>query len=177
MGRARVRRVTLGVLLGVLAGAGCATTPEAGGEPETVPPPGEARAIVDVIQRLFDAMASKDGDGIRQVFTDGALLMAPAPAGSAGAFRTVDVEEFVQAIASAPDRVLERMWDPEVLRDGEIATVWAPYDVHLGDRFLHCGTDAFTLAREDGRWRIAFVAYTAYPDRERCPEHPDGPPL
>lgn len=176
MTRTRVRTVILGALLSVVVG-GCATAAEERGVLEKVPPPGEARAIVDVIQQLFDAMAEKDADGIRAAFTDDALLLAPAPAGSAQMFGTVDVDQFVQAIASAPDRVLERMWDPEVFQDGEIATVWAPYDLHLGDRFIHCGTDAFSLVREDDRWRIAFVAYTAYPDPEGCPEHPDGPPL
>lgn len=177
MGRFDVRTVLTGALLSALLVGGCATAVEDRGTLGHVPPPGEAQAILDVIHVLFDAMASKDGNAIRSVFTEDALLMAPAPAGSTEAFRTVDVEQFVQAITSVPDRVLERMWDPEVRQNGEIATVWAPYDLYVGERFIHCGIDAFSLVREAEGWRIAFVSYTAFPDREGCPEHPEGPPF
>lgn len=177
MERLRVRAVLAGMVLAALAAGGCATAGEDRGVLDAVPPPGEARLILDVIHGLFDAMAEKDAQGMRRAFTDDALLLAPAPAGAAQAFRTVDVEQFVQAILSAPGRVLERLWDPEVRQNGDVATVWAPYDVYLGDRFIHCGIDAFNMVRQGDAWRIAFISYTTYPDREACPEHPDGPPF
>ena len=177
MGRAGVRAVFSGIVLGGLLIGGCATSAEDRGVLEQVPPPGEAREILDVVHALFDAMAEKDAGTIRAVFTPDALLLAPAPEGSARAFRTVDVEQFVQVITSTPDRVLERMWDPEVYQNGNIATVWASYDLYLGERFIHCGIDAFSLVREADRWRIAFITYTAYADREECPDHPEGPPF
>lgn len=177
MATASVRTMIVGVLGSVLLAGACTTTPADRGSLEYVPPPGEARAIVDVVHGLFDAMAAKDEEGMRSAFTDDALLLAPAPAGAAAAFRTVDVEQFVQAITSVPDRVVERMWDPEVRRDGDIATLWAPYDLYVGERFIHCGVDAISLVREAEGWRIAFVSYTAVPDQEVCPDHPDGPPL
>ena len=56
---------------------------------------------------------------------------------------------------------VERMWNPEVRIDGDLATLWAPYDLHYGGEFSHCGIDAFQLVRgEDRRWRIVSVAYT-----------------
>lgn len=52
------------------------------------------------------------------------------------------------------------MWDAEVEVSGDLATLWAPYDFHIGERFSHCGFDAFHFVRQDGAWRIAALTYT-----------------
>lgn len=56
-----------------------------------------------------------------------------------------------------------------------IAIVTAPYDFWVNDRFSHCGTDVFTLVEQDGRWRIASIAYTI--QRRDCAPSPLGPPV
>ena len=70
------------------------------------------------------------------------------------------MDQFLASIAKPGDTLYERMWDPEVRVDGDIAALWAPYDFRIGERFSHCGHDAFHLVRQDGRWRISAIAYT-----------------
>src|SRR5256885_3716182 len=56
--------------------------------------------------------------------------------------------EFLSGMAEPVDTATqfrERMWNPEVRIDGGIATLWTPYDFHVGPRFSHCGYDAFQL--------------------------------
>ena len=79
-------------------------------------------------------------------------------------------DAFINSIVNAPAEPRERMWDPEVRIDGDLATLWAPYDFHLGDRFSHCGVDALQLVRTDAGWRIASIAYTVH--REDCDHVP-----
>jgi hypothetical protein len=52
------------------------------------------------------------------------------------------------------------MWDPRVELSGDLAALWAPYDFHLGERFSHCGHDAFHLRRTGEGWQIVALSYT-----------------
>ena len=39
--------------------------------------------------------------------------------------------------------------------DDDLAQVWTDYAFYAGEKFSHCGIDAFQLIRgSDGRWRI-----------------------
>ena len=44
--------------------------------------------------------------------------------------------------------------------DANLATLWAPYEFHLGGELSHCGIDAFQLARTADGWQILQIAYT-----------------
>jgi aryl carrier-like protein len=58
---------------------------------------------------------------------------------------------------------------PQFLIGEHLATVRAPYDFHVDDRFSHCGLDHFTLVRETDGWRIQGIAYTfASKDQALC---------
>lgn len=43
---------------------------------------------------------------------------------------------------------------------GNMAQVWAPYDLWINDAFSHCGVDVFTLIKTAQGWRIATLSYT-----------------
>jgi hypothetical protein len=71
--------------------------------------------------------------------------------------------------------VTERGWNPEVRVNGPLAVVWYPYDLYIDGKWSHCGVDAFTLVKVEGRWRIATIAWSAE-QPPVCETHPDGPP-
>lgn len=71
--------------------------------------------------------------------------------------------------------VTERGWSPEVRVNGPLAMVWYPYDLYRDGKWSHCGVDAFTLIKHDGRWRIAMMAWSAE-QPPACQKHPGGPP-
>lgn len=122
--------------------------------------------IVGAAETLFDAMERKDADAVRDVFLPEARLVAVAsgPQGTATTWTTV--EEFVDAIVLRNEDLLERLWNPTVRVDGEIATLWVDYDFHLDRRFSHCGVDAFHMVRMSGEWKIAHITYNLR--REGC---------
>ena len=74
--------------------------------------------------------------------------------------RRTTVSEFVTSIARSQEDLLERMWNPKVEVQGDLASLWAPYDFHNGGRFSHCGTDALHLVRANGNWRVIGLSYT-----------------
>ena len=55
-----------------------------------------------------------------------------------------------------------------------VATLVATYDFHRNGKLSHCGVDAVTLYKANGRWRISQIFFTMV--TEGCPESPLGPP-
>jgi hypothetical protein len=68
--------------------------------------------------------------------------------------------QFGGAIARAPagDVWNERIYDPEVRIDGNVAQVWAYYTFHRNTTFSHCGVDAFMLVKVGSTWKITQLA-------------------
>ena len=44
--------------------------------------------------------------------------------------------------------------------DGDLATVWAEYQLRIGGKVSHCGYDAFQLNRTTTGWKILNIADT-----------------
>jgi hypothetical protein len=98
-------------------------------------------AVLATVQKVFDAMRTRDTALLRQAFDT-----TPASFGA--------------AIASAPagDVWNERIYDPEVRIDGDVAQVWAYYTFHRNKTFSHCGVDAFMLLKVGSEWKITQLA-------------------
>lgn len=136
--------------------------------------PGQAAAekqVVEAVQEIFDAMAAKDAAALDAAFLPGAVLVSVRDDGRAA---TTPAGAWQAGIAKAEGALLERMWSPKVLIDGDMAMLWAPYDFHRAGRFSHCGVDQVTLIRQQGQWKIASLAYTV--KRTGCQPSPLGAP-
>ena len=54
----------------------------------------------------------------------------------------------------------ERIHDPLVRTDHDLAMVWAPFEFLVDGKPDHCGTDLFNLVQTGGKWLIAGIADT-----------------
>ena len=149
----------------LLALAACAQAPVA----RPAPSPADAE-VVAVAQRLFDAMRTRDTAAVRGLFRPQGRVIGMGQQGGETAFRDRSVDEFIASVAASPEALIERMWDAEVRISPPLATLWAPYDFHRGERFSHCGFDAFQMVRVNGEWRITALSYTM--QAENCPPAP-----
>jgi cyanophycinase len=120
----------------------------------------DARDVVATIEKLFEAMRNRDTAAVRAQFHPDARLYVTGQQSATPTLRVVTVDEFANLVSAAPDRLDERMRDPEIRLDGNLASVWTWYDFRRGDQFSHCGTDAFHLARTESGWKILQIAYT-----------------
>ena len=118
-------------------------------------------SVLSTIERVLDAMRARDTTGLRAAFDSTARLVG-VPDSSARPTRPQTVSRFLTGIATAPpDRAFdERLYDPEVQVEGPIAQVWTYYTFREGKTFSHCGTDALTLMRSGGAWRIVSWIWT-----------------
>lgn len=122
----------------------------------------DERAVLAPVQAFFDGMAKYDSAAIRAtVQPEGSVALLRK-----GKVVRMTLGEFADHMKPAKDRIEERIYDPLVRIDGDIAMVWAPYDFLVNGQVKHCGTDAVNLVRIDGRWLIAGIADNS---RDTCP--------
>jgi hypothetical protein len=111
-------------------------------------------AVLAPIQAMFDGMAKYD---------QAAMRATVQPEGSVALLRKgkvvrMTLGEFIDRIKPTKNRILERIHDPLVRIDGDLAMVWTPYEFLVNGEVKHCGTDLVHLVRVDGRWVIAGIA-------------------
>jgi len=132
---------------------------------------GDEEAVLAVLERLFNGMRTHDGDLLRSVFADGAVLIRTEGREGEPATTIGPVTGFIDAISSATAELDEPIWDPIIQIQDHLATVWAKFAFYLDGDFSHCGIDTVILARSPDGWKIAALADTR--ETENC-ELPPG---
>ena len=116
-------------------------------------------AILATVQKVFDAMRTRDTALLAQAFDTTAKLAGVSNRGTP-AVNLTSPAQFGAAILRAPagDVWNERIYEPEVKVDGPVAQVWAYYTFHRNATFSHCGVDAFMMLKVGGAWKITQLA-------------------
>jgi len=117
-------------------------------------------AVLAVVQQVFDAMRTRDTSLLSRAFdSTGRLVNVSARTGTPAVSLTLP-SAFGTAIARAKpgDVWNERIYDPEVRIDKDVAQVWAYYTFHVNSTFSHCGVDAFMLVKVGTAWKITQLA-------------------
>ena len=122
----------------------------------------EEQAVLASVQAMFDGMAKRDAAAIKEPTLPGGTMVLMRD----GKPTQMTFEAFADRVGKpGTTQIEERIHDPLVRIDNDLAVVWAPF-VFLSDgKVNHCGTDLFNLVRVNGKWLIASVADTG---RENC---------
>jgi ribosomal protein L36 len=122
----------------------------------------ERAAVLASIDMMLQGMRTKDAALVRGQLDSLARMTLLRPAREGGVrVMALSGEEFVRVATAADQPPLdEPIRNPVVQIDGDLATVWAEYQVRRDGRVTHCGHDAFHLVRRQGRWRILNVSDT-----------------
>lgn len=123
----------------------------------------EVRATVD---QLFTGMKMGDSSLVAKSFTADATLQSISVAADGKVIASKDgISDFVKAVGTPhQEKWDERIYDVKIQVDGSMATVWAPYKFYLGEKFSHCGVNAFTLIKTDEGWKISGITDTRRKD-------------
>jgi hypothetical protein len=133
-------------------------------------------AILGTVQHVFDAMRTRDTTLLHQAFDSTARLVGISTRGVSPSVSLTSASQFGAAITRAPagDVWHERIYEPEVRIDGDVAQVWAYYTFHRNTVFSHCGVDAFMLLKVGGVWKITQLADSRRTDGCTHTETPPG---
>jgi hypothetical protein len=115
----------------------------------------EEQAVLAPFQAVLDGIAQHDQLLIRKQLLPGGMVTLLRN----GQPLQLHFDAFVDHIRpGGSEKIEERMHDPLVRIDDNIAVIWTPYTFHVGDKVDHCGTDLVNLVRLDGHWLIASIA-------------------
>ncbi len=121
----------------------------------------EEDAVLAPVKAMFDGMAKRDAEAIKKPLLAGGTLVLMRE----GKPVRMTFEDFATRVATpGTTKIEERIHDPLVRIDHDLAVVWAPFEFLVDGKVDHCGTDLFNLVRTDGEWRIASIADTGRKD-------------
>lgn len=125
-------------------------------------------AAYQVVTALFDGMRARDTSAMRAAFVPNATMQSISATG----VKFDGIEGWLRSVGSAPAGTVidERLANPVVHVDGNLASIWVDYWLFVGERLSHCGVDAILLAKHEGAWRIFSVVDTRR--REGCSPAP-----
>ena len=118
--------------------------------------------VMAVVHRLFEGMRQGDSTMVRSVFHPNAQAATTFLGRDQKPITHTDTpQSFIEAVGKPKTAVWdERIYHPEVRVGGTLATVWARYEFYLGDKFSHCGYDAFQMVNTDRGWKVLFLSDT-----------------
>jgi len=123
----------------------------------------EEEAVLTPIRAMFDGMSKRDAAAMKAPTLPGGTMVLMRD----GKPTQMTLEAFADRVGK-PGRtqIEERIHDPLIRIDNDLAVVWAPFEFLVDGKVDHCGTDLFNMVRMDGKWLIASVADTG---RKNCP--------
>ena len=126
----------------------------------------EEEKVVARVQSLFTAMYNGDSVGVRNCFTEKAIMQT---IGTDKAGKSVVQMGSLDAFSSfvgkqAKGTADERIKFDGIKIDGDMAMVWTPYEFYYQQKFSHCGVNSFMLFRKDGDWKINYIIDTRRKD-------------
>src|SRR3984957_7944370 len=115
----------------------------------------EEQAVLAPIHAMFDGMSKRDAAAIKAPTMPGGTMVLMRN----GKPAQMTFEAFAERVGKpGTTRIEERIHNPLIRIDNDLAVVWAPFDFLVDGKVDHCGTDLFNLVRVDGKWVIASVA-------------------
>jgi hypothetical protein len=126
------------------------------------PPVSEEGQVMAPINMMFDGLARRDSAIILAAMRpDATAIVAAEKPDGTRSVRRLTGAEFAAGVKPGPERFEERLSDPAIEIDGDIAMVWSPYTFLIDGKVHHCGVDHFDLVREGGSWKVANVTWSS----------------
>ena len=114
-------------------------------------------AVLAPVDAMFHGMTERDPAAIKAAALPGTVLVLMRDGNPA----QMTIEAFAERVSRpGKTRIEERIHDPLVRIDHDLAMVWAPFEFLVDGKPDHCGTDLFNLVHTDGKWLIAGIADT-----------------
>jgi hypothetical protein len=121
----------------------------------------EQQAVMAPITQMFDGMEKRDAAMIKKPLLNGGTMVLMRD----GKPVQMTFENFADRVGKpGTTHIQERIHDPLVRIDHDLAVVWAPFEFLVDGKVDHCGTDLFNLIHADGAWVIASIADTGRND-------------
>lgn len=124
----------------------------------------EENQIKETINNLFIGMKNADAKMVNSAFSEQAILQTISKDGTV---KTDELKGFVSSISGfAKDDLDERITYSSIQIDGNLASVFTPYEFYFKGKFSHYGANSFQLVKQNNTWKIQYLIDTRR--KENC---------
>ena len=122
----------------------------------------EEGLVKATVNQLFNGMKTSDSVLIKKSFHKNAVLQTITKTSEV---KNESINDFAISISKAEKGSLdERISFSNVLIDGNLASVWTPYEFYYKGQFSHCGVNSFQLVKSNNEWKIQYIIDTRRKD-------------
>lgn len=122
----------------------------------------EEDLVKATVNQLFNGMKTSDSVLIKKSFSKNAVLQTITKTGEV---KNENINDFAISIFKAEKGSLdERIKFSNILIDGNLASVWTPYEFYYKSQFSHCGVNSFQLVKSNNEWKIQYIIDTRRKD-------------
>ena len=120
----------------------------------------EERAVKKVISTFFDGLHKGDSALLKSTLHQD-LKIQTTFTNKKGKkeLRTQTKAQLLKGVASkkSADKYLEKLLSYTIKIDGNLASVWTPYEFYFNGNFSHCGANSFQLFNNNGKWEVIYL--------------------
>lgn len=112
----------------------------------------------ETVEKLFLAMKNADSVTMKSLFTRDAILQSVTKDGK---IKTENIENFISSISKlSKNDADEKIIVEAVHIDGNLASIFTPYEFYYKGKFSHCGANSFQLIKQNEDWKIQYLIDT-----------------
>jgi hypothetical protein len=129
---------------------------------EQLPPPDfDDKEIIAVIDAMLVALEAGDGPSLlKRVYPDGRVTARGTLASGFTGLRSSSFAEYAARMKPGSG-FIERIINPVIEQDDDVALVWAPFTITIDGKVVACGYDHFDLVRENGTWKVTNLTFSS----------------
>jgi len=119
-------------------------------------------AVMAPVNAMLSGVGARDPAAIlAQARPEGGVTVASEKPDGTRVLRHMSWADFTGGIKPGPEQYHEKLVDPAVEIDGDVAMVWSRYIFSIDDKIHHCGVDHFDLIRENGAWKVLNITWSS----------------
>lgn len=114
--------------------------------------------VKESIEKLFTGMKNADTIMIKSVFADNAILQTIT---KKEVVKTEKMQDFLSSFSKLSKNDADEKIRFEAINiDGNLASVFTPYEFYYRGKFSHCGANSFQLVKQNNVWKIQYLIDT-----------------
>lgn len=120
----------------------------------------EEQAIKKVVETFFEGLHKGDSTIMKTTLhKDIKIQTTGTNREGVKMLRTETREQLLTGIANKKpqDKYFEKLLSYDIKIDGNLASVWTPYEFYYNDNFSHCGANSFQMFNNNGKWEIIYL--------------------
>lgn len=118
--------------------------------------------VQKTVETFFNAMKNRDTVASNSVISQKLILQTVAQKKDETKLISETASDFKKQIAEIPISVTieERILSYDINIDGNLASVWAPYEFYINGNLSHRGANSLQLVKATQGWKIVYIIDT-----------------